>query len=84
MAKKYEVTIDGDTEEVSTKKEATELLVEAALDGDEHEVAVEVVDTKAADAEEGPEEVSNPDNPTAVSSVADGGTADAQGIVHVR
>lgn len=84
MSKKYEVTIDGNTEEVTTKKEVTTLVTEAALDGGEHEVAVEVVDTKAAEAEEGPEEVSNPDNPTAVSSVAEGGTADAQGIVHVR
>lgn len=82
MGKKYEVTIDGNTEEVTTKKEVTELLVEAALDGEQHEVEVDVVDPKAASEEEAVQADSNEDNPTAVAS--GDGVADAQGIQHVR
>jgi hypothetical protein len=84
MTKKYEVTVDGATEEVTTKKEVTELIVGAALDGGEHEVAVEVVDTKAAEAEEGVTEQSNPDNPAAVTAGSEEGTQDSMGIAHVR
>ena len=47
MSKKYEVTVDGETEEVTTKKEVDATLKEVLADGEPHEVAVaEVVPEK--------------------------------------
>jgi hypothetical protein len=53
MAKtKFEVVVDGEVEEVSTKTEAKQTVLEALADGEEHVIAVEEVDEKARAEEE--------------------------------
>lgn len=56
MAKKYEVEVDGEAQEVTTKKEVREIVEEAAFDGEEHTVSVEVVDESAKEDEAAAEE----------------------------
>lgn len=53
MAKtKYEVEVDGQVEEVTTKTAVKETVLEALADGEEHVVQVEEVDEKARAEEE--------------------------------
>lgn len=84
MPKTYAVKVDGETEETTRKSEAVETVLDALQDGKTHRVALDVVEPEKTDAEEAPEETSNPDNPTAATAGTEEGTADAQGIAHVR
>lgn len=53
MAKtKYEVAVDGEVEEVTTKTAVKETVLEALADGEEHTIAVDEVDEKAKAEEE--------------------------------
>jgi hypothetical protein len=48
----YEVTVDGNTEEVGTKKEVDATLKEVLADGETHEVAVAKAEPEAPAEEE--------------------------------
>lgn len=84
MPKTYAVKVDGETEETTRKSEAVETVLDALQDGKTHRVALDVVEPEPAKEDEAPEEISNPDNPTAVTAGTEDGVPDAQGVPHIR